>query len=285
MYCLFHRLCANIHHTSSQDGFILMKDIFSKYKDSCIERCVSPVSNNSLVKVFHKIFPNLKNCRRVINGSRENVYIGLSWKNKMEKSQLNPFNEKDLLNPQYPCIILKQTFHLVTLIMATNIISNGNRVKEITLDFQNHSWSLKVMGKRTNLEIFGISSKFDGTKECFNAILHITSCLNICLGLLVENKQHIPIHIKTESVSTNGDENSHALRMRCNSCRGVLSWYLTGESCRSCIMNLNTFKNEKQEKLINLDKCDDDDLTVIFGEIFPNAPENMKDFLMAQHKI
>lgn len=50
-------------------------------------------------------------------------------------------------------------------------------------------------------------------------------------------------------------------------------------------MNLNTFKNEKQEKLINLDKYDDDDLTVIFGEIFPNAPENMKDFLMAQHKI
>lgn len=50
-------------------------------------------------------------------------------------------------------------------------------------------------------------------------------------------------------------------------------------------MNLNTFKNEKQEKLINLDKYDDEDLTVIFGEIFPNASENMKDFLMAQHKI
>lgn len=238
-----------------------MKDILSKYKDSCIERCVSPVSDNALVKVFHKIFPNLKNYRRVINGSRENVYIGLSWKNKMEKSQLNPFNETDLLNPQYPCMILKQTFHLVTLIMATNIISNGNRImKEITLDFQNHSWSLKVMGKRTNLENFGISSNFDGTKECLDDILHITSCLNICLGLLVENKQHIPIHIKTESVSSNGDENSHELRMRCNSCRGVLSWYSTGKSCRSCIMNLNTFKNEKQEKLINLDKYDDDDL-------------------------
>lgn len=156
------------------------------------------MSDNALVKVFHKIFPNLKNFRRVINGSRENVYIGLSWKNKMEKSQLNPFNETDLLNPQYPCMVLKQTFHLVTLIMATNIISNGNRVmKEITLDFQNHSWSLKVMGKRTNLENFGISSNFDGTKECLDDILHITSCLNICLGLLVENKQHIPIHIKT----------------------------------------------------------------------------------------
>lgn len=30
---------------------------------------------------------------------------------------------------------------------------------------------------------------------------------------------------------------------------------------------------------------DDDDLTVIFSDIFPNAPENMNDFLMAQHKI
>lgn len=149
------------------------------------------------LKFFTKYFQNLRNYRRVINGSRENVYIGLSWKNKMEKSQLNPFNETDLLNPQYPCMILKKTFHLVILIMATNIISNGNRVmKEITLDFQNHSWSLKVMGKITNLEQFGISSNFDGTKKCLKDILHITSCLNICLGLPVENKQHIPIHIK-----------------------------------------------------------------------------------------
>lgn len=121
----------------------------------------------------------------------------LSLKNKMEKSQLNPFNETDLRNPQYPCMILTETFLLVTLIMATNIISNGKRVmKEITLDFQNHSWSLKVMGKRTNLEKFGISSNFDGTKECLNDTLHIKSNLNICLGLLVENKQHILIHIK-----------------------------------------------------------------------------------------
>lgn len=90
------------------------------------------------------------------------------------------------------------------------------------------------MGKRTNLEKFRkISSHFDGTKECLNDIIHITSSLNICLGLRVENKQHIPIHIKTEPVSTNGDEKSNELRMRCNSCRGVLNWYSTGESCRS----------------------------------------------------
>lgn len=88
--------------------------------------------------------------------------------------------------------------------MATNIISNGNRVmKEITLDFRNQSWSPKAMGKRTNLEKVGVSSNFDGTKECLNDILHITSSLNICLGLLVENKQHIPIHIKTESTGIN----------------------------------------------------------------------------------
>lgn len=85
-------------------------------------------------------------------------------------------------------------------------------MKEITLDFfENHSWSLRVMGKRTNLEKFGISSNFDGTKECLNDTLHIKSSLNICLGLLVENKQHILIHIKIESVSTNGNENSHEL--------------------------------------------------------------------------
>lgn len=83
-------------------------------------------------------------------------------------------------------------------------------MKEITLDFfENHSWSLKVMGKRTNLEKIGISSNFDGTKECLNDTLK--SSLNICLGLLVENKQHILIHIKIESVSTNGNENSHEL--------------------------------------------------------------------------
>lgn len=85
-------------------------------------------------------------------------------------------------------------------------------MKEIIFDFfENYSWLFRVMGKRINLEKFGILSNFDGIKECFNDIFYIKSSLNICLGLFVENKQYIFIYIKIELVFINGNENSYEL--------------------------------------------------------------------------
>jgi hypothetical protein len=172
--------------------------------------------------------------------------------------------------------------------MATDIISNGNKVlKEIKLDFQNYKWSLKVRGKGINLEKLGISGHFDGTKECLDHILHMTNKLNICVGLPVGNKQQIPIHITTESITMEGDENSHEFRMRSKSCKEILSWFSTGKSCRPCTKHLNSFKNDKStdDQVINLDNCGDSDLQIIFEQIFPDAPANMTDFLLTQHKI
>lgn len=40
-----------------------------------------------------------------------------------------------------------------------------------------------------------------------------------------------------------------------------------------------------QDRLINLNKYDNNDLSIIFDEIFPNSTKEMQDFFMAQHNI
>lgn len=88
----------------SHDGFIPLKDILSKYKDSCTERSVSPMANRALLGVSQT-----ENSRRIINGNRENVYMGLSWKNQMEKLHPNLFNKENLLISKYFSWFLKQS--------------------------------------------------------------------------------------------------------------------------------------------------------------------------------
>lgn len=73
-------------------------------------------------------------------------------------------------------MVFKAECNLLTLIMAKNIISNGNRVmKETNLEFQNYSWSQKVRGKGIKLETLDISGNCDRTKEFLDDILYITS--------------------------------------------------------------------------------------------------------------
>lgn len=73
--------------------------------------------------------------------------------------------------------------------------------------------------------------------------------------------------------------------MRSRSCNVVLNWLAICETCRTCTKNLNNFKNEMQNRLINLNKYDNNDLSIIFDEIFPNSTKEMQDFFMAQHNI
>jgi predicted RNA-binding protein with PIN domain len=59
--------------------------------------------------------------------------------------------------------------------------------------------------------------------------------------------------------------------LRSRSCNVVLNWLAIGETCRTCAKNLNNFKNEMQDRLINLNKYDNNDISIIFDEIFPNS--------------
>ena len=55
----------------------------------------------------------------------------------------------------------------------------------------------------------------------------------------------------------NGDENNNRLRMRCHTCDQVSSWISIDDSCLTCIKNLNHFKNENQDLMVNLNNYDE----------------------------
>lgn len=238
------------------------------------------------MRVFHKLFPNINKCRRVINESREVIYLGVEWKTLPSRTYIDQTDRNNLLNPKYQCLILKHSNDSATILMTSDTVSNGNiLMKEIILNFNNQTWSLKVRGTEIDLEKLSISNHFDSSKENLDEIFYVTSKIDICIGLEVVNKKHIPVHVRTEEISFISNENSYGLRMRSRSCNVVLNWLAIGETCRTCTKNLNNFKNEMQDRLINLNKYDNNDLSIIFDEIFPNSTKEMQDFFMAQHNI
>lgn len=85
--------------------------------------------------------------------------------------------------------------------MTSDIVSNGNiLMKEIILNFNNQTWSLKVRGTEIDLEKLSISNHFDSSKENLDEIFYVTSKIDICIGLEVVNKKHIPVHVRTEEI-------------------------------------------------------------------------------------
>jgi hypothetical protein len=209
--------------------------------------------------------------------------LGVEWKTLPSRTYIDQTDRNNLLNPKYQCLILK---HSATILMTSDTVSNGDiLMKEIILNFNNQTWSLKVRGTEIDLEKLSISNHFDSSKENLDEIFYVTSKIDICIGLEVVNKKHIPVHVRTEEISFISNENSYGLRMRSHSCNIVLNWLAIGETCRTCIKNLNNFKNEMQDRLINLNKYDNNDLSIIFDEIFPDSTKEMQEFFMAQHNI
>jgi hypothetical protein len=89
-------------------------------------------------------------------------------------------------------MLTTQTLSLVTLMVMSSVITNGNIVmKTINLNFTNQTWTLAVRGKDECLSNYGISNKFSKTKSNLNEILQITSRLDICTGLELVNKKKI----------------------------------------------------------------------------------------------
>ncbi|CAG2219905.1 unnamed protein product [Mytilus edulis] len=72
--------------------------------------------------------------------------------------------------------------------------------------------------------------------------------------------------------------------MRSKTCKQVVGWTCTGDSCNTCINNLNAFKNEKTD-VIDLNKVDEEDLKKFLKQVFPGASQEMQDFLRSQHDI
>lgn len=213
--------------------------------DACTgtQKIISPITDINLVKVFHKLFPNNNKCRRLINGSREAIYLGVEWTTLPSRTYIDHSDRNNLLNPKYQCLILKHSNDSATILMASDVVSNGNiLMKEIILNFNNKTWSLKVRGTEIDLEKLGISNHFDSSKENLDEIFFITRKIDICLGLEVANKKHIPVHVRTEEISFTSNENSCGLRMRSRSCNAVLNWLAIGETCRTCTTNLKNVK-------------------------------------------
>jgi hypothetical protein len=65
--------------------------------------------------------------------------------------------------------------------MTSDTVSNGDiLMKEIILNFNNQTWSLKVRGTEIDLEKLSISNHFDSSKENLDEIFYVTSKIDIC---------------------------------------------------------------------------------------------------------
>ena len=246
----------------------------SKYRKACEEANAVPKAENMFSKILLRLFPNIKKARLRSGEVRQYVYFGISFKERQENSELHPMTIQESL--KYPCMLTTQTLSLVTLMMTSSVITNGNIVmKTINLNFTNQTWTLAVRGKDVCLSNYGISNQFSKTKSNLNEILQITSRLDICTGLELVKKKKIPVHLRLEEVAIRGDENTHEMRMRSRTCEQVLGWYCTGNSCRKCAKLVGKFNNESEDDVINLSKVDDEDLHKMFNSIFQGA-FNMK---------
>ena len=162
----------------------------SKYRKTCEETNAVPKTERMVSKVLLRLFPNIKKARLYSGEKRQYVYVGISFKERQDNSELHPMTIQESL--KYPCMLTTQTISLVTLMVMSSVITNGNIVmKTINLNFTNLTWTLAVRGKGVCLSNYGISNKFSKTKSNLNEILQMTSRLDICTGLeLVNNNKH-----------------------------------------------------------------------------------------------
>ena len=182
-------------------------------------------------------------------------------------------------------ILLVKTEHNATIGMLSSVVANGNHIfKEITLNFINNLWSLKVRGQQINLSNLGIVNTFKTTYLGLKQILYITEKIKICIGLDIEDKKKIPIHIIHEKICVTPNEISMN-KMSCSSCTGILGWLSAGDACYNCRMLLNKFKNSDQSNEINLNETDERDLDKILDTLFPQASPEMKSFLQTQYEV
>lgn len=161
----------------------------SKYRKACEETNAVPKAENMFSKILLRLFPNIKKARLRYGDVRQYVYFGISFKERQENSELHPMTIQESL--KYPCMLTTQTLSLVTLMMTSSVIANGNIVmKTIDLNFTNQTWTLAVRGKDVCLSNYGISNQFSKTKSNLNEILQITSRLDICTGLELIKKKN-----------------------------------------------------------------------------------------------
>ncbi|CAC5357487.1 unnamed protein product [Mytilus coruscus] len=172
---------------------------------------------------------------------------------------------------KYQSMLFEQTPTSVIIFMMSDIVCNGNIVmKEITLNFKEQLWELKIRGRIVVLEDLDITNTFYCTTSNLHEIFEIVHKIKICTEIDTEHKTKVPIHIIWERIAERGDENTQNFKMRSKTCKQVVGWSYTGDSCHTCINNLNAFKNEETD-LIDLNKVDEDDLKKILKQVFPGA--------------
>ena len=265
------------------NGKIEADALFEDYKQACACANVQFLAKNLFSRVVLQIFPHSKQSR-IRNGSeRKHVYIGIDKTiSSTPSSNFLPSEIRNHLDTE--SVLLSNSEVYARIGVLSNITANGNHViKEITLNFITKIWTLKVRGITVNLDTLGLSRNFDLTVQSWKNILYVVKLIRLCKGLIVTDKKTIPLHITSEVIQDNNEEDSYRF-MRCSTCFGVISWLCTGTACIHCRKLLNPFKNTDQSKLINLGENIDRDLSTVFDNVFPGASPEMKMFLTSQRE-
>lgn len=319
--CIFFRLLLNITETPS--GFISSDELCNKlhHLQNNGKNSLNVVVVGKIIKkLFTSANVTLK--RSKTSGKHVRVYTGLSWKISTDTAiQWNQL--PDLIPRTSCClqvapdvfsfgipdklicngnIIVKQ----VTLTKDTLTWKLKIRGKYIDLDKHGIDKHFQL----TSESIDNILMVIDKLQLCIGSGCTDNEFLNNGVSFL------------QEWISVEGDENSSRLRVRSVQCSQILGWYTTGfsETCRKCQIACCKYraKRQKQEQSncvldanvlsindinkygdsdsgvlaaspstdsdhIDLSEEDNADLMSVMEKVLPNATEEMKVLLKAQH--
>ena len=131
MLWLVYWLCANL--CRADDSKLEFSTLFSTYQQACVQTDIEHIPENALSKIIKSLY-NIKKGRSQIGEKRVYCYSGITFKVERDSTIITPCSVAKHLTS---ALILSRTLSNVTLIMSSDLVTNGNIVmKKVKLDFQ-----------------------------------------------------------------------------------------------------------------------------------------------------
>ncbi|XP_071174117.1 uncharacterized protein [Mytilus edulis] len=274
----------------------------------------APVTGLAVGNFMKKFFPNMK----VKQGrskyewtKKTNRYYGIKWRNANQTEIA--FREIFSIVPS-DFFILSNLTDALTLGHFTGNIINGSKVLIEIILKNDKSWKLLFRGKTIKPESLGINAVYT-----IATVFDIVRQLNYCRGVQKIDESKKKMTNFKEHVSKAGDENSNDIFFGSGSCTSILPFKTSNtvsficsyckklerppklkpennvksdQDCANepnsldvnsneCILNKNS-THDNEENSITLCESDNNDMSTILNNIFPDCSDKMKTFLISQ---
>ncbi|KAJ8313792.1 hypothetical protein KUTeg_008353 [Tegillarca granosa] len=277
------------------DDFVDLIEVKNKYSVELQLEVTSMSIGNCISKKFPKV--NVKNGRCKGNWSKVTKrYYGLKWKNNLATETDSSIFACPI--PEDFFVISKNTNSL-NVGHFSNTMINGMKVLTETQLNHDNTWSLLVMGKIIDPSNLGIDSSFS-----INTVFDIIRQLSYCEGVHEIDESKLGKDIFKEHVSPASDENSEKINYRSKHCYRVLPFKNSNRASKTCVKCKKLEKPVKETTQATIDtlnynctdsigectddqnlllcKSDNNDMSIILNNVFPECSDKMKTFLLSQ---